>query len=323
MFTSISIFQIVFDIIVLAILFTVQQILTSNLISPFQESGFYCNDYSVNYDFKKSTVTNLHLILLSLVFPLIVICLAELIRTIVFHRKLKNKNYQSSFKLMISKEKSLIIPEQIGNIYVNIGYFLFGLLATNLITNTGKLTIGRLRPNFLSVCKPNIGNPYSNLCSSLSKTYLIPGRDFTCNETNLKEVLDAKKSFPSGHSSLSFYSMVFLALFINHIWNFYITGKLFPKVIQVGLVSFAFFVALSRSTDNKHHPTDILTGSLIGIICAIITFVYLHDFLNRKNYKLGYELIKKNMITEEEIKNNTEIKNNNQVSVTMNTISSI
>ena len=105
MFTSTSIFQIVFDLLVLAILFAVQQILTSSLIPPYQESGFYCNDYSVNYVFKKSTVSNLHLILLSLVFPIIIILFVELIRTIIVYRKLNNKKSQSSFKLVITKNK--------------------------------------------------------------------------------------------------------------------------------------------------------------------------------------------------------------------------
>ena len=34
--------------------------------------------------------------------------------------------------------------------------FGFGALITNLFTNLGKVTVGRLRPYFLTVCKPNV-----------------------------------------------------------------------------------------------------------------------------------------------------------------------
>ena len=36
--------------------------------------------------------------------------------------------------------------------------FGFGALITNLFTDIGKVTVGRLRPYFLTVCKPNITN---------------------------------------------------------------------------------------------------------------------------------------------------------------------
>jgi len=37
------------------------------------------------------------------------------------------------------------------------GLFMFGLGVTSLITEIGKLTIGRLRPHFIDVCRPDVG----------------------------------------------------------------------------------------------------------------------------------------------------------------------
>lgn len=292
--------RILFDLVTLAVLFTIQQILTSSLIRPFQQSGFYCNDYSVNFEYKQSTVTNLHLILISFVSPIIILMFMELIRTIISCRsKVKTEKYSNNFRLSLTKQKSIKVPDQLGNLYVNIGHFLFGLLATNLITNIGKLMIGRLRPNFLSVCKPNITSPYATLCASLIKTYLIPDIDFKCMQTNLKELQDARKSFPSGHSSLTFYSMVFLALFINHCWNCRLFGNLMSKLLQLVLVSIAFFTALSRVTDNKHHPTDVLTGAIIGVLCALVTYRHLLKHFKKRDYKMDYDLVGTNKLNDD------------------------
>lgn len=291
--------RVLIDVLVLAVLFTVQQILTSSLIRPYQGGGFYCNDFSVNHEYKSSTVTNLHLILISLVSPLVILLFIEFFRTLIScsQNKLNNKHDHSfttttattaCYKLSLTKTKKIRIPEQLGNLCVLMGYFLFGLLATNLITNSGKLMIGRLRPNFLSVCKPNVSNPYTKLCQTVVKTYLVPDVDFKCMQSNIGELQDARKSFPSGHSSLSFYSMLFLALILNHLAvNFRLLGNLLFRFLQVFFVSVAFVVALSRVTDNKHHPTDVLSGGIIGSLCAFITYAYLLRTSLFRNYHLG------------------------------------
>lgn len=48
-----------------------------------------------------------------------------------------------------------IIPYWIGRIVYEIRWFLIGLLITLVITDVGKIVIGRLRPNFLDVCDPD------------------------------------------------------------------------------------------------------------------------------------------------------------------------
>ena len=275
--------KLLIDLIVLAIIFSIQQILTSNLIKPYQNNGFYCNDYSINLEYKSSTVTNLHLIFISLVSPIVILLFIEVIKYTIKYCSKNKKQQIKPYKIKLNKNRNIDVPHQIGDQCVLIGYFLFGLLSTNLITNCGKLIIGRLRPNFLSVCKPNI-NPYTNLC--LNKAYLIPDIDFQCLQLNLKDLQDARKSFPSGHSSLSFYSMIFLVLIFNHICvNSRMIGVLLVRLFQVGFVSSAFMVALSRVTDNKHHPTDVLSGSIIGIVCALVTYWCLLK-TSIKNYKI-------------------------------------
>ena len=70
------------------------------------------------------------------------------------------------------------------------------------ITDVSKF-VGRLRPNFLSTC---IVDTDLSLCS--------PGdyiSNYSCLQTDVTAIIDANKSFPSGHaSSAAFYAIFFI-----------------------------------------------------------------------------------------------------------------
>lgn len=102
---------------------------------------------------------------------------------------------------------------------------------------------------------------------------------------DLPSIEESRLSFPSGHSSLGFYSMVFLIFFIQHTWKCSRLG-LMPRLVQLCLFILAVFIALSRIVDNKHHPTDVLAGTTLGVLAALLTFRYLTDLLKRNNYRV-------------------------------------
>lgn len=144
------------------------------LVKPFQLAGFYCADYSVTMKYKASTIDTSLLILMSTIAPFILIVLSEF--TIKTQFKQFNKFNLSSFtiqsiKVRLLNNKLIEIKEFIANIYINYGYYLTGLLLTTIVTLIGKKTIGRLRPNFLDVCKPD-RNPYAK-CNSFEEVYLV------------------------------------------------------------------------------------------------------------------------------------------------------
>lgn len=256
-------------------------------VKPFK-SSFYCNDYSINMPFRPSTVTNFQLILLSLCLPFVVIIATEISRTIYSNNK-STKKQRSVYKVKFIRNKILEFPEQIGNLYVNCGAFFFGLVATAVITDLGKVIVGRLRPNFIDVCQPDV-NPYTQLCAFKNKTFLIPGIDFKCTAADVDNVEESRLSFPSGHSSLSFYSMIYLILFINCTWRCRKFGLL-PRLIQITLLILAIFTSLSRISDHKHHPTDVLAGACLGIVLSFISFIYLTDYLKNVNLKMKYSTL--------------------------------
>lgn len=109
------------------------------------------------------------------------------------------------------------------------------------------------------------------------KTYLIPGVDFECTAANKAEIQESQLSFPSGHSSTSFYTAVFLVFYLNQMWKRR-SCNLLLHIVQVCILCAAFFVVMTRVTDNKHHVTDVIAGSSVGIVVALITIYYLLRF---------------------------------------------
>lgn len=81
---------------------------------------------------------------------------------------------------------------------------------TGVVTQVIKMGVGRPRPHTIAVCQPPAGSVDPPLYGLSDYTI--------CTQTDKHLMNDAFKSFPSGHSSLSFAGMGFLA------W--YISGKL-------------------------------------------------------------------------------------------------
>lgn len=104
------------------------------------------------------------------------------------------------------------IPNWLFSGYNNILWFLFGAACSQLTTDIGKYTIGRLRPHFHDVCKPKVDCDADD-----NKMKYI--EDFECGGQKSYKFIDSRLSFPSGHSSLSFYCMVYLAVSAHLIFN--------------------------------------------------------------------------------------------------------
>jgi phosphatidate phosphatase len=59
-------------------------------------------------------------------------------------------------------------------------------------------------------------------------------------------------------------------------------SKLLKHFIQLIFIAAALFTALSRISDYKHHPTDVLAGSILGTAVAIFVCCCLSDLFKRK-----------------------------------------
>jgi len=86
---------------------------------------------------------------------------------------------------------------------------------------------------------------------------------------------DARLSFPSGHSSLSFSTMVYISLYIAGKLKVFAdhTGSVFSRSIGSMLpLIMCIFIAVSRTMDYHHNFSDILAGAMIGFGVGFVAY---------------------------------------------------
>ncbi|TSL10169.1 Chondroitin sulfate N-acetylgalactosaminyltransferase 1 [Bagarius yarrelli] len=133
------------------------------------------------------------------------------------------------------RSRSSLMKVYVACIYKAVGSFIFGAAVNQSLTDIAKYTIGRLRPHFLSICKPNWS--LVDCKSGYIEKFSCTGDKTLVNEGRMK----AK-------------------------W-----ARVIRPTIQFFLISASVYVGLSRVSDYKHHWSDVLTGFLQGAVVAIFT----------------------------------------------------
>ncbi|XP_072430473.1 phospholipid phosphatase 3 isoform X2 [Chiloscyllium punctatum] len=223
-------------------------------ISPYQR-GFYCDDDSIKYSYKKSVVPNLLLLAVGTLLPIACIISGECYR----------------IHYMKERSRSFIRNPYVAALYKQVGCFIFGCAISQSFTDIAKVSVGRLRPHFLDICNPN----FTAINCSLG--YIV---EFECRGDEGK-VQEARKSFFSGHASFSLYTMLYLAFYLQarFTWR---GGRLLRPLLQFTLVMMAFYTGLSRVSDHKHHPTDVLAGFVQGALVAYFIAFYVSNLFKPK-----------------------------------------
>ncbi|XP_053954196.1 putative phosphatidate phosphatase [Anastrepha ludens] len=231
------------------------------VIEPFRR-GFFCSDETIRYPFRDNTVTTVMLGLLITLLPATVLIGVEFTR---FYRCGRVRESRLLFGWNIPIWMVEFVKYAI--------HFTFGALLTFDATELGKFTIGRLRPHFISVCQPQLADGSScdapqNLHRYI-ENYVCVGNGYTADD-----VRQSRLSFPSGHSSLLFFTMTYLTIYLQYklTWN---GSKFARNFLQFALLMLAWFTALSRIMDNWHHWSDVLSGSLLGVAGAVLTALYI------------------------------------------------
>lgn len=133
---------------------------------------------------------------------------------------------------------------------------------STFVTHILKLLAGRPRPNFMDLCKPVDG-----ICTS--------------------NHAEAIKSFPSGHSAFAFAGLVFLSCYIlgklrlstaklsnldRSYYTVFMASGTWKLILGLLPLLLACWIAISRTRDYWHDFSDVIAGSLIGAICAILAY---------------------------------------------------
>ncbi|XP_044317395.1 putative phosphatidate phosphatase isoform X2 [Drosophila rhopaloa] len=233
------------------------------LLGEPYKRGFFCDDESLKHPFHDSTVRNWMLYFIGAVIPVGVILIVEVI---ISQNKAKQDNGNATSRRYVFMNYD--VPDWLIECYKKVGIYAFGAVLSQLTTDIAKYSIGRLRPHFIAVCQPQMNDGTTcNDASNVGK-YI---QDFTCKgvDSSARMLKEMRLSFPSGHSSFTFFAMVYLALYLQArmTWR---GSKLLRHLLQFAFIMVAWYTALSRVSDYKHHWSDVLAGSLIGSICAIV-----------------------------------------------------
>jgi membrane-associated phospholipid phosphatase len=88
-------------------------------------------------------------------------------------------------------------------------------------------------------------------------------RPFAYNDNaplSIKQTKDAKRSFFSGHTTVSFA----MAVFLSTVYSDYYPDSDWKPVVWAGSLALATTVGVLRYSSGSHFPTDIITGALVG-----------------------------------------------------------
>ena len=146
--------------------------------------------------------------------------------------------------------------------------FVCCIITNGIITDVIKVTVGSLRPNFLSVCNPNIS------CTLQEENQF--NLNYFCQNSNRSDENQARQSFPSGHASMASTSMIFLIFYVHR------RSKQMQKhvpiflkwTISLCLFSLAIWISMTRVSDYHHHLIDVLFGIVLGAFIGVIGSVH-------------------------------------------------
>ncbi|CCX30030.1 phosphatidic acid phosphatase type 2/haloperoxidase [Pyronema domesticum] len=163
---------------------------------------------------------------------------------------------------------------------MNCGILGLGLSVAFTICVTGALknATGKPRPDVISRCIP----PFQ--ATNHPVFGLFDPKD--CTQKDPKILKDGFKSWPSGHSSTAFAGLGYLSLFLAgklHIMDN--RGEVWKTFIVLVPLLAASLVAVSRIMDARHHPFDVITGSMLGAITAWIAYRQYYPAITKPELK--------------------------------------
>ncbi|KAK6057471.1 PAP2 family protein [Cooperia oncophora] len=224
-------------------------------VQPYKR-GFYCDDETIRYPYRDSTVSRQMLIVIGLLIPTILIIATELFRTMAWERKC-----ESQFKTYHLKQYS--VHRLVVRLYCFIGmdYFFSSVFAS--------ISYWLTLESILSDGRDHISWTFAN-------QILVTRR------SDKKLIHESQLSFYSGHAAFSFYGAWFTSLYLQaRLWRPLFSRLLLP-VIQFSLFLGASYVALTRVSDYKHHWSDVLVGALVGSVIGIFVALFVAEVFKRR-----------------------------------------
>lgn len=230
-------------------------ILMEARIKPNQR-GFFCDDLNLKYPLRANTYP---------AWTLLVIVAAPLLFMLVT-------------ELIISK---FSVKTTFFQIYKDFAFYCFGFLVNFVLVDYIKFSVGRLRPHFFELCQPIMADG-TDCSNPFNKNIFI--EEYSCSNPNISErsLKEFHLSFPSGHSSFTFYAMTYLIFYIQNRWN---TCKILKFMIEFLCLLLAVSVAVSRVSDYWHFWNDVIAGTFLGALSAMLVVRFASNLLISRKIK--------------------------------------
>ena len=116
-------------------------LILDQVVTPFHR-GFFKDDQTLAYPYHGSTIPSHYLHIVGVIIPF---------SLILIH------NFINSDRKCVMDKNGLKNHFVVKALPTLIGY-IFGAAATQILTDVGKTSVGRLRPHFFVVCKPKYTN---------------------------------------------------------------------------------------------------------------------------------------------------------------------
>ena len=269
--------------LILIILFV---LFKKKFFAPFRR-GFFCSDLEIRYPVGEDSVSTSTLVGACIVIAIFIFIIGEYLLNLQNLKRLKDSDQEEKcFQSNSSwSEKWFVKASKFFLIY------LWALLASQVIVNVLKHSIGTLRPNFITVCNPNI------TCHSDDKLYHT---DYACQGISANKEASLRTSFPSGHSAFSASAALFLVIYIqskmrkpiniNCFGNTSTTTAfaiLLVPTLQLLCFVLSCWTSLLRVSDYKHHLVDVIVGYIIGGMIGAIAACHALGWDTINKYRNG------------------------------------
>lgn len=257
---------VIIEIIILAVVCTLEYFLRFTTVFPLRKQNFSCTDPDINfpstaqrseYSFNPD-VPLVAIYILDFGIPVAVVLFGEIgIWTLANDKQKTSKICRMKFPKVLRRSVRFI------------GVFLFGMVTLMIYIDVTKLMTGRLAPNFLNECVLN-----KSLCIS----QLNYGGDELCTETNQLKLKYARTSFPSIYSAMSIFSGMFVAIYIHGALKTR-SVRIFRPFLTSTFLMLALLCGLWEIGTHRCHWTDAVVGYLAGITMAVyLCYVTLKSF---------------------------------------------
>ncbi|OJJ44523.1 hypothetical protein ASPZODRAFT_153460 [Penicilliopsis zonata CBS 506.65] len=165
----------------------------------------------------------------------------------------------------VSRKRKLTGPYRWKDRLWELNCGVLGLLLSQalafIITQVLKNACGKPRPDFIDRCQPLTGSE-DQMPYGLSNSTI-------CKQTDQAIMKDGFRSWPSA----SFAGLFYLSLWLTG--KFHVMdkrGETWKTLVVTIPILAATLIAVTRIMDARHHPFDVISGSLLGIACACMSY---------------------------------------------------